>query len=59
VGLGCPGTKLKHGAGDKEEAVVGLLLNLSLEGLNPYWIRPFPPRPILDGGVLHICILHI
>jgi len=55
-----PGTKPKHGAGDKEEAVVGLLSNLSLEGLNPHWIRPLPPRlPILDGEVLHICIFYI
>jgi len=55
-----PGTKTKYGAGDKEEAVVGLLSNLSLEGLNPHWIRPLPPRlPILDGEVLHICIFYI
>ncbi|MED6148393.1 hypothetical protein PIB30_052783 [Stylosanthes scabra] len=48
-----PGTKPKLGTGDKEEAVVGLLSNLSLEGLSPHWIRPLPPRlPILDGELV-------
>ncbi|XP_020206085.1 CCR4-NOT transcription complex subunit 11 [Cajanus cajan] len=48
-----PGTKPKHGAGDKDEAVLGLLSNLSLEGLSPHWIRPLPPRlPILDGELV-------
>ncbi|KAG5061792.1 hypothetical protein JHK85_002975 [Glycine max] len=48
-----PGTKPKHGAGDKDEALVGLLSNLSLEGLSPHWIRPLPPRlPIIDGELV-------
>ncbi|KAK7279265.1 hypothetical protein RJT34_24312 [Clitoria ternatea] len=48
-----PGTKPKLGAGDKDEAVIGLLSNLSLEGLSPHWIRPLPPRlPILDGELV-------
>ncbi|TKY53762.1 CCR4-NOT transcription complex subunit 11 [Spatholobus suberectus] len=48
-----PGTKPKHGTGDKDEAVVGLLSNLSLEGLSPHWIRPLPPRlPIFDGELV-------
>ncbi|KAL2323752.1 hypothetical protein Fmac_028131 [Flemingia macrophylla] len=48
-----PGAKPKHGAGDKDEAVLGLLSNLSLEGLSPHWIRPLPPRlPILDGELV-------
>ncbi|RYR71173.1 hypothetical protein Ahy_A02g005472 isoform A [Arachis hypogaea] len=48
-----PGTKPKLGTGDKDEAVVGLLSNLSLEGLSPHWIRPLPPRlPILDGELV-------
>ncbi|OIW21198.1 hypothetical protein TanjilG_30799 [Lupinus angustifolius] len=48
-----PGIKPKIGSGDKDEAVVGLLSNLSLEGLSPHWIRPVPPRlPILDGELV-------
>ncbi|XP_057430537.1 uncharacterized protein LOC130723484 [Lotus japonicus] len=48
-----PGAKPKLGTGDKDEAVVGLLSNLSLEGLSPHWIRPLPPRlPILDGELV-------
>ncbi|KAJ1431537.1 CCR4-NOT transcription complex subunit 11 [Sesbania bispinosa] len=48
-----PGTKPKLGTGDKDESVVGLLSNLSLEGLIPHWIRPLPPRlPILDGELV-------
>ncbi|KAL2333679.1 hypothetical protein Fmac_014892 [Flemingia macrophylla] len=44
-----PGARPKHGAGDKNEAILRLLSHLSLEGLSPHWIRPFPPRlPILD-----------
>ncbi|KAF1884345.1 hypothetical protein Lal_00033518 [Lupinus albus] len=47
------GSKPKIGSGDKEESVVGLLSNLSLEGLRPHWIRPVPPRlPILDGELV-------
>ncbi|GAU41498.1 hypothetical protein TSUD_13800 [Trifolium subterraneum] len=50
-----PGTQPKLGTGNKDEAVVGLLSNLSLEGLNPHWIRPLPPRlPILDGELVWI-----
>ncbi|XP_027189648.1 uncharacterized protein [Cicer arietinum] len=50
-----PGTKPKLGTGNKDEAVVGLLSNLSLEGLNPHWIRPLPPRlPILDGELVWV-----
>ncbi|CAL0328094.1 unnamed protein product [Lupinus luteus] len=48
-----PGIKPKIGSGDKDEAVVGLLSNLSLQGLSPHWIRPVPPRlPILDGELV-------
>ncbi|XP_027365857.1 CCR4-NOT transcription complex subunit 11 isoform X3 [Abrus precatorius] len=47
------GAKSKLGAGDKDEAVAGLLSNISLEGLSPHWIRPLPPRlPILDGELV-------
>ncbi|MQL83410.1 hypothetical protein Taro_015905 [Colocasia esculenta] len=38
------------GSGDRDSAITGLLQNLSLEGLDPQWMRPPPPRlPILDG----------
>ncbi|KAI4347423.1 hypothetical protein L6164_008238 [Bauhinia variegata] len=48
-----PGTKPKLGSGDKDETVVGLLSNLPLEGLSPYFIRPLPPRlPIQDGELV-------
>lgn len=50
-----PGTQPKLGTGNKDEAVVGLLSNISLEGLNPHWIRPLPPRlPILDGELVWV-----
>lgn len=40
------------GSGDRDGAIAGLLSNLSLEGLEPQWMRPLPPRlPILDGEV--------
>ncbi|KAK2656447.1 hypothetical protein Ddye_009499 [Dipteronia dyeriana] len=43
------GAKPKLGSGDRDEAVAGLLANLSLKGLGPQWIRPLPPRfPVLD-----------
>ncbi|KAL3844964.1 hypothetical protein ACJIZ3_002367 [Penstemon smallii] len=48
-----PGVTPKIGSGIKEETVVGLLSSVSLEGLGPQWIRPFPPRlPIMDGELL-------
>ncbi|KAJ7970083.1 CCR4-NOT transcription complex subunit 11 [Quillaja saponaria] len=48
-----PGTKSKLGSGDRDETVVGLLSNLSLEGFGPQWIRPLPPRlPIQDGELV-------
>ncbi|XP_030941212.1 CCR4-NOT transcription complex subunit 11 isoform X2 [Quercus lobata] len=48
-----PGAKPILGSGDREETVIGLLRNLSLEGLGPQWIRPFPPRlPIQEGELV-------
>ncbi|KAI9087844.1 hypothetical protein K1719_030174 [Acacia pycnantha] len=48
-----PGMKAKLGSGDKDEAVTGLLSNLSPEGLGPHWIRPCPPRlPVQDGELV-------
>eukprot|EP00262_Sarcandra_glabra_P006333 TRINITY_DN1850_c0_g1_i3.p1 TRINITY_DN1850_c0_g1~~TRINITY_DN1850_c0_g1_i3.p1 ORF type:complete len:386 (-),score=60.02 TRINITY_DN1850_c0_g1_i3:138-1295(-) len=48
-----PGAKPKIGSGDRDGAVTGLLQNLSLEGLEPQWIRPLPPRlPIQDGELV-------
>ncbi|XP_075519291.1 uncharacterized protein LOC142553153 [Primulina tabacum] len=45
-----PGVTSKIGSGNRDEAVAGLLSSISLEGLTPQWIRPFPPRlPITDG----------
>ncbi|CAA6663929.1 unnamed protein product [Spirodela intermedia] len=41
------------GSGDRDGAIAGLLCNLSLEGLDPQWMRPLPPRlPILDGEMV-------
>ncbi|KAK1310338.1 hypothetical protein QJS10_CPA08g01210 [Acorus calamus] len=43
-----PGAKPKIGSGDRSGAVTGLLQNL--DGLEPQWITPHPPRlPVLDG----------
>ncbi|KAG9456994.1 hypothetical protein H6P81_001502 [Aristolochia fimbriata] len=48
-----PGGKPRIGSGDRDEAVSGLLQNLSLEGLDPQWIRLAPPRlPVLDGELM-------
>ncbi|KAJ4964639.1 hypothetical protein NE237_016488 [Protea cynaroides] len=48
-----PGTKPRVGSGDRDETVTGLLQNLSLEGLDPQWIRPLPLRlPIQDGELV-------
>ncbi|KAG5247344.1 CCR4-NOT transcription complex [Salix suchowensis] len=45
-----PGMKPKLGSGDRDEALTGLLANLSPEGIGPQWIRPRPPRlPVQDG----------
>jgi len=47
-----PGAKPKVGSGNRDETIMGLLQNLSLEGLGPKWIRPLPPRlPVQDGEV--------
>ncbi|KAL0909907.1 hypothetical protein M5K25_020816 [Dendrobium thyrsiflorum] len=47
------GTKPRIGCGDKDAGITGLLQNLSLEGLDPQWIRPEPPRlPVLDGELV-------
>ncbi|EOX92770.1 Uncharacterized protein TCM_001652 isoform 1 [Theobroma cacao] len=43
-----PGAKPKLGSGDRDEALSGLIANLSLEGLAPHWIRPVPPRFPVD-----------
>ncbi|KZV21794.1 hypothetical protein F511_02952 [Dorcoceras hygrometricum] len=45
-----PGVTSKIGYGSRDETIAGLLPSISLEGLTPQWIRPFPPRlPIMDG----------
>ncbi|KAG0492237.1 hypothetical protein HPP92_005635 [Vanilla planifolia] len=47
------GAKPRIGCGDKDAAITGLLQKLSLEGLDPQWIRPEPPRlPLLDGELV-------
>lgn len=51
-----PGAKPKLGSGDRDEALLGLLANLSTEGIGHQWIRPRPPRlPIQDGEVRTFC----
>ncbi|CAO2827408.1 unnamed protein product [Amaranthus hypochondriacus] len=47
-----PGGKPKVGSGIRDESITGLLTNLSLEGLEPKWIRPLPPRFPLQEGEL-------
>lgn len=47
-----PGAKPKLGSGDRDETLSQSLANLSLNGLGPQWIRPFPPRyPVRDSEV--------
>ncbi|KAI3978681.1 hypothetical protein MKX01_015856 [Papaver californicum] len=47
------GGKERVGYGDRDGSVNGLLQNLSLEGLEPQWIRPVPPRlPTQDGELV-------
>lgn len=43
-----PGAKSKLGSGDRDEALSGLVANLSFEGLIPHWVRPVPPRFPVD-----------
>lgn len=43
-----PGGKPKLGSGDRDEAVNGLLANMSVGGLSPQLIRPIPPRFPVD-----------
>ncbi|KAF6175352.1 hypothetical protein GIB67_000376 [Kingdonia uniflora] len=38
------GAKPRIGSGDRDGVVTGLLQNFTLEGLDPQWIRPLPPR---------------
>ncbi|KAH9602849.1 hypothetical protein KSS87_000678 [Heliosperma pusillum] len=48
-----PGAKPKIGSGNRDEAIIGLLQNISLEGMEPNWIRPLPPRlPVQDGELV-------
>ncbi|KAF5206707.1 Ccr4-not transcription complex subunit [Thalictrum thalictroides] len=45
--------KARIGSGDRDETIIGLLQTLSPEGLQPQWIRPFPPRlPIQEGELV-------
>ncbi|XP_057549973.1 uncharacterized protein LOC130828161 [Amaranthus tricolor] len=47
------GAMPKIGSGNRDETLTGLLENLSLEGLEPKWIRPLPPRfPLQDGELV-------
>ncbi|PKA57162.1 hypothetical protein AXF42_Ash002466 [Apostasia shenzhenica] len=47
------GAKPRIFCGDKDAAITGLLQHSSLEGLDPQWIRPEPPRlPVLDGELI-------
>ncbi|XP_022774821.1 CCR4-NOT transcription complex subunit 11-like isoform X3 [Durio zibethinus] len=43
-----PGGKSKLGSGDRDEALSGLVANLSLEGLIPHCVRPVRPRFPVD-----------
>lgn len=51
----------KLGSGDRDEAVNGLLANLSVRGLSLHLIRPIPPRFPVDerevGNILGLDIL--
>ncbi|WJZ92304.1 hypothetical protein VitviT2T_011307 [Vitis vinifera] len=47
-----PGAKPKLGSGDRDEALTGLLQNLSLEGFGPRWIRPLPPRLLIQDELV-------
>ncbi|CAH9109971.1 unnamed protein product [Cuscuta europaea] len=59
VPLGCDSNSAKFdsepkiGCGDVDEAIIGLISNMSLKWLKPQWIRPFPPRlPLLDSDLV-------
>ncbi|KNA03893.1 hypothetical protein SOVF_204790 [Spinacia oleracea] len=48
-----PGANPKIGSGNRDETITGLLQTLSLEGLEPSWVRPRPPRlPLQDGELV-------
>ncbi|CAH9070902.1 unnamed protein product [Cuscuta epithymum] len=45
--------KPKIGCGNVDKAIIGLISNMSLKGLQPQWKRPFPPRlPVLDNDLV-------
>ncbi|XP_042376739.1 CCR4-NOT transcription complex subunit 11-like isoform X1 [Zingiber officinale] len=51
--LSAAGTKPRIGSDDRGNAILGLMQNLSVEGLGPQWIRPAPPMlPVLDGELI-------
>ncbi|XP_074580351.1 uncharacterized protein LOC141836731 isoform X2 [Curcuma longa] len=51
--LSAAGTKPRIGSDDRDNAILGLMQNLSVEGLGPQWIRPAPPMlPVLDGELI-------
>ncbi|VVB15056.1 unnamed protein product [Arabis nemorensis] len=49
------GGNFKIGSGDRDEAISGILSNLTIGGFGPRWIRPFPPRyPVHQSELLWI-----
>lgn len=48
-----PGAKPKLGSGNRDETITELLQTLSVEGLEPMWMRPLPPRlPLQDAELV-------
>jgi len=53
-----PGGVAQLGSGNREAAAAALIQNSSLDGLEPPWVRPTPPRlPPQEGEVCTWCCL--
>lgn len=47
-----PGGVAQLGSGNRDAAAAALIQNIALEGLEPPWVRPAPPRlPVQEGEV--------
>lgn len=52
------GGNFKIGSGDRDEAISGILSNLTIGGLGPRWIRPFPPRYPVHQSEVRLRLIH-
>lgn len=53
-----PGGNSKIGSGDRDEALSGILANVTMGGLTPRWIRPCPPRYPVHRSEVRLKLTH-